>query len=67
MQIIKLIYRDLCDYMEEPSIDGIVLVEEDGGQVILTEIDELLESEHSQYLVSKLVKRGKSYYKLVSY
>ena len=54
--------------MEDPgTIDGIVLVEEDGGQVILTEIDQILESDHSRYAVSKLVKRGKSSYKPASY
>ena len=51
----------------EDSIDGIVIVEDEGSLVIMAEIDQLLESEHSRYVVSKFSRRGKSYLKLASY
>ena len=58
--------RDLCDYMNESEIDGIVLEEQTGDQAILTDIEQIDTSQYSSFSVSKLFKRGKSYFKLVS-
>jgi len=58
--------KDLCDYMNESEIDGIVLEEQAGDQAILTDIEQIDTSQYSSFSVSKLFKRGKSYFKLVS-
>ena len=50
--------------MGESDVDGIVIVEAE-DQVILTDIEQL-EVISSSYVVSKIVKRGKTYFKLVN-
>ena len=42
-----------------------VALEADGETVIITNIEELLESDIEKYFVSKIVNRGKVYFKLV--
>jgi hypothetical protein len=49
--------------MSESEIDGIVL-EEKGEQVIMTDIEQI-EGNGEKFVISKLVKRGKSYFNLV--
>ena len=50
--------------MGESGVDGIVIVEAE-DQVILTDIEQL-EVSSSSYVVSKIVKRGKTYFKRVN-
>ena len=51
--------------MAESVIDGLVLEENDGDQVILTDIDQLAVAETGNFDVIKFLKRSKSYFKLV--
>jgi hypothetical protein len=50
--------------MSEDLIDG-VLLEEGGEKVILTTIEPIEETGRENFIVSKLDKRGKSYFSLV--
>jgi hypothetical protein len=49
--------------MSETNIDGIVLVE-GSESVILTDIEQL-EGNSEKFIITKLVKKEKSYFKLV--
>ena len=55
-------FRDFSEYMAEDAV-GVVL-EADGETVIITNIEELVESDVEKYFVSKIVNRGKVYFKL---
>ena len=54
--------RDLSEYMAEDAVG--VALEADGETVIITNIEELVESDVEKYFVSKIVNRGKVYFKL---
>eukprot|EP00092_Neocalanus_flemingeri_P029509 GFUD01032042.1.p1 GENE.GFUD01032042.1~~GFUD01032042.1.p1 ORF type:complete len:673 (+),score=157.51 GFUD01032042.1:250-2019(+) len=56
--------KDLCDYMSEAVIDGIVLQEASGEQVILTDITQIEVTDTTSFVITKIVRRGKSYFKL---
>ena len=55
---------------EQTDIEGIVIEEENGDKVILSEIDQLDMSDSRvdtpSFVVSKIVKQNKSYLKLVN-
>jgi len=58
--------KDLCEYMGETEVDGIV-IEEDGDSFIQTNIEQLMEGGGDRFRVTKIDKRGKKYFKLVEY
>lgn len=66
MMLIKC-FRDLCEYMGESEIAGIVVQDEDGDCFIQTTIEQLMEGRVERFRVTKLDKKGKSYFKLVEY
>ena len=53
--------------MGESEIAGIVVQDEDGDCFIQTTIEQLLEGRVERFRVTKLDKKGKSYFKLVEY
>ena len=53
--------------MEETTIDGVIVMDEDGEVVLLTNIEELLEGSTEKFKVTMVEKRGKKYFKLVKY
>eukprot|EP00092_Neocalanus_flemingeri_P108716 GFUD01139630.1.p1 GENE.GFUD01139630.1~~GFUD01139630.1.p1 ORF type:complete len:182 (-),score=50.81 GFUD01139630.1:19-540(-) len=57
--------KDLCDYLEEASVDGVVMELAVGESVILSDVDQIDVSHSSSFVVLKLVKSRKSYFKLV--
>ena len=49
---------------EADHIDGIVVQDEDGDTVIITTVESIIETGRASFSISKLNKKGKSYYHL---
>jgi len=64
---IQALKKDLCEYMGESEIAGIIVQDEDGDCYIQTNIEQLMEGGGEKFKVTKVDKRGKLYYKLVEY
>ena len=50
---------------EADHVDGVVLEDDNGDRSIITTIDSILEMGRESFTISKLIKRGKSYFCLV--
>ena len=70
VELHKVLFSDLDEYMgdyidEASVITGIVLEEASGEQILVTQVDQIDVEGCPNYIVKKLVKRGKQYFSVI--